>query len=293
MEIGFLGLGAMGAAMAANVLKAGHQLRVWNRSAGPVETLMALGAQAAASPAGAFNADIVCSMLADDAAVRAVVLESGALQNARPGTVHVNFATISVALAGELAEAHRKAGVGYVAAPVFGRPNVAAAAALQIVAAGDAGAIDRVQPLLDRLGEKTWRVGTMPHHANIVKIAGNFMIAGAVEALGEASALVEAYDVAAPQFIDLMTATIFACPVYKNYGPQIRDRRYEPPGFALKLGLKDVRLALQAGDSAAVPMPLASVARDNLLDAIAHGDGNRDWAAMAEVSRRRAGTPKA
>jgi 3-hydroxyisobutyrate dehydrogenase-like beta-hydroxyacid dehydrogenase len=289
MEIGFVGLGRMGSAMAANLIKAGHRTRVWNRSNEPVAALTALGATAAGSPADAFDAEVVFSMLADDASVRAVVLESGVLQSARKDTVHVNCATISVALASQLADAHAAAGVSYLSAPVFGRPDAAAKSLLHIIVAGDAASIDRVQPLFDVLGQKTWRVGEEPHRANVVKIAGNFMLVAAIEAIGEASALVEGHDLPAGTFLEIMSNTLFASPVYKGYGALVAERRYEPAGFAMTLGLKDVRLALEAGSDASVPLPIASLARDNLLDAIAHGDGKKDWAALADVSRRRAG----
>jgi 3-hydroxyisobutyrate dehydrogenase-like beta-hydroxyacid dehydrogenase len=289
MEIGFVGLGRMGAAMAGNLLKGGHRVRLWNRSTPPVTALVGQGAIAAASSNEAFDADVVFTMLADDASVRAVVLDGGALQSARKGSVHVNCATISVALGRELAVAHTAAGVAYLSAPVFGRPDAAAKALLHIIAAGEPAVIDRVQPLFDLLGQKTWRVGPAAHQANVVKIAGNFMLAAAIEAMGEASALIEGYNMAPGAFLEIMSSTLFASPVYKGYGALIAERRYEPPAFAMTLGLKDVRLALEAGSDASVPLPMASLARDTLLDAVAHGEGGKDWAAMTEVSRRRAG----
>lgn len=289
MDVGFIGLGAMGRAMAANLVKAGHTVRVWNRSRGPVDELVRLGAKAAASPREAFAGDAVISMLADDDAVRAVIVQPGLLDGAPPGLVHVNMATISVALARELAELHRAHGVVYVAAPVFGRPDVAAAGKLQIVAAGDGAAIDRVQPLLDAIGQKSWRVGAEPYRANVTKLAGNFMIASAIEAMGEAVAMAEGHGLEARVLLEVLTNAVFTAPLYKNYGALIAERRYEPPGFKLVLGLKDVRLALAAGEAAYAPMPVASVIRDNMVDAIAHGDGDRDWAALASVALRRAG----
>jgi 3-hydroxyisobutyrate dehydrogenase-like beta-hydroxyacid dehydrogenase len=289
MDIGFIGLGRMGAAMAGNLVNAGHRVRVWNRSTEPVVALEALGAVAVASPAEAFDAGVVFSMLADDASVRAVILDGGVLQATRKGVAHVNCATISVALGRELAEAHAAAGLSYLSAPVFGRPDAAANALLHIIVAGDSVVIDRMQPMFDILGQKTWRAGDEPSRANVVKIAGNFMLVAAIEAMGEASALVEGHDVSAGTFLEIMSSTLFASPIYKGYGPVIAERRYEPAGFALTLGLKDVRLALEAGADTSVPLPIASLARDNLLDAIAHGDGKKDWAALADVSRRHAG----
>ena len=289
MNIGFIGLGRMGAAMAGNLLKAGHRVRAWNRSTEPVLALEELGAVAAASPVEAFDAGIVFSMLADDPSVRAVILDGDVLPATRKGVVHVNCATISVALGRQLAEAHAAAGLSYLSAPVFGRPDAAVNALLHIIVAGDPAVIDRMQPLFDVLGQKTWRVGDEASRANVVKIAGNFMLVAAIEAMGEASALVEGHDVTAGTFLEIMSSTLFASPIYKGYGAVIAERRYEPAGFALTLGLKDVRLALEAGADTSVPLPIASLARDNLLDAIAHGDAKKDWAALADVSRRRAG----
>ncbi|HEU4643126.1 MAG TPA: NAD(P)-dependent oxidoreductase, partial [Gemmatimonadaceae bacterium] len=265
MDIGFIGLGAMGKGMATNLIKAGHRVRVWNRTRGPVDELVALGAVPATSPSDAFAGEAVLSMLADDAAVRSVVVESGVLDRAPSGLVHVNLATISVALARELTELHRARGVGYVAAPVFGRPDVAAAGKLQIVAAGEARAVERVQPLFDAIGQKTWRMGAEPYRANVTKLAGNFMIVSAIEAMAEAAAMSRGNDVAENELLDVLTGAVFTAPLYRNYGALIAERRYEPPGFKLALGLKDVRLALAAGESVSAPMPLGSLIRDNML----------------------------
>jgi 3-hydroxyisobutyrate dehydrogenase-like beta-hydroxyacid dehydrogenase len=289
MEIGFIGLGAMGKAMAANLVKAGHHLRVWNRSPEPVASLREMGADAARDVGDAFRGDLVISMLAEDSALRATLLDHGVIAAAPKGLLHINMATISVALAAELTNIHRQCGLGYIAAPVFGRPDVAAAGKLNIVAAGPSELLDRAQPVLDVLGQKTWRVGDDPSRANIVKIAGNFMIGAAIEAMGEAVALTQGYGVSAGDFLDILSNTLFAAPVYKGYGALIAEERYEPAAFKLKLGLKDIRLALAAGDGANVPLPLASLLRDNMLDAIAAGDGDRDFAALATVAQRRAG----
>jgi 3-hydroxyisobutyrate dehydrogenase-like beta-hydroxyacid dehydrogenase len=288
MEVGFLGLGAMGRAMAANLLKAGHHVRVWNRSRAPVDELARQGAEPVKGARMAFGG-IVFSMLADDDAVREIFLAQGLVEAAPPDTVHVNMATISVGFAEMLATEHRRHGVQYVAAPVFGRPDAAAAGKLNIVAAGDAAAIDRVQPLLDVIGQRTWRVGSEPRQANAVKLAGNFMIASAIESMAESAVMVERYGVASAELLNVMTNTLFAAPAYQNYGALIVDRRYEPAAFRLALGLKDLRLVLAAGEAARTPMPFASVLRDHLLEAVAQGDGERDWAALAEVARRHAG----
>jgi 3-hydroxyisobutyrate dehydrogenase-like beta-hydroxyacid dehydrogenase len=205
-----------------------------------------------------------------------------------PGTVHVNHATISVALAKQLADEHTKRGIGYVAAPVFGRPDVAAAGKLNILVAGQASAIEKAKPLLELMAAKLWPMGDVPERANVVKLAGNFMIVTAIESMAEASVLVRAYGVSAADFIELMTSTLFASPVYQIYGKSIAEQRFTPPGFALPLGLKDVMLAQDAGFAAQVSMPLAGVLRDSLVEALADGAESMDLSALARVSERRA-----
>ena len=288
MIVGFLGLGAMGRPMAGNLIQAGHRLRVWNRSPRAAEELARKGAEVVAKPREAFG-EVLISMLADDTAVREVVLDSGMLDRAAGGGIHVNMATISVALTEELSEDHHRRGLHYIAAPVFGRPEAAAARQLNIVAAGEGAALDRVQPLLDAMGQRTWRLGADPKEASAAKLAGNFLIAAAIECMGEAVVMVERYGVRPAAFLEILGNTLFAAPVYRNYGALIADRRYEPAGFRLELGLKDVRLALAAAESAQTPMPVASLLRDHLLEAVAQGDGQRDWSALAEVARRHAG----
>ncbi|WP_334006990.1 NAD(P)-dependent oxidoreductase [Burkholderia cepacia] len=288
MDLGFIGLGEMGQAIATNLLKVGHTVRVWNRSRERAEPLAAVGAQIVDTPADAFRGDAVFSMLADDAAAREI-FDDALLAQAPRGLIHVNMATVSVALAESLAHAHASRGIHYVAAPVMGRPDVAAAARLTIMAGGPAEAIDRVQPLFDAIGQKTWRFGSLPQHANVAKIAANFTLASAIETLGEASALLGAHGVAMRDFLDVITGSVFPGPVYEGYGSMIAERRYEPARFKARLGLKDVRLALEAGDAVSVPLPVASVVRDNLLDALAHGGGEQDFAVLGEVALRRAG----
>ncbi|WP_207004917.1 NAD(P)-dependent oxidoreductase [Trinickia mobilis] len=287
MDIGFIGLGSMGSAMVANLLKAGHRVRVWNRTAERARALTELGAQVVETPAHAFAGDAVLSMLADDAAAREV-FDAALLEHAPRGLIHVNMATISVICAEELAHEHALRGLNYVAAPVMGRPDVAAAAKLTIMAAGPAEAIDRVQPIFDAIGQKTWRLGSLPQHANVAKLAANFTLASAVETLGEVSALLGGYGVAMSDFLDVITNSVFPGPVYQGYGRLIAEGRYEPAMFKARLGLKDVRLALAAGDAASIPLPIASVVRDSLLDAIAHGDGDKDFAVLGQVAARRA-----
>ncbi|ACA15943.1 6-phosphogluconate dehydrogenase NAD-binding [Methylobacterium sp. 4-46] len=292
MDVGFLGLGRMGRPMALNLVRAGHRVRVWNRTREAATSLREAGAEPVESPAEAFRGDVAVTMLADDAALRSVIVEGGVLDQGQRPAIHVGMSTISVALARDLAALHARAGVAYLSAPVFGRPDVAEAGKLTIVAAGPEEAIARAQPLLDAMGARTWPFGTEPARANAVKLAGNFLLVNAVAAMGEAAALVEAHGVPGADLLDLMTNTIFASPVYKGYGASIAAGRYEPPGFGLSLGAKDIRLALAAGEAARVPMPLASLLRDGLIEAIAHGDGDKDLAALARVAARRSGRVK-
>lgn len=288
MNIGFIGLGAMGGAMAGNLLKAGHAVTVWNRSSAAMEPLVALGATVAKTPAEAARGEAVLSMLANDQAVRAVILDGGVLDAMAAGAVHVNHATVSVALAKELAQLHAERGVAYVAAPVFGRPDVAAAGKLNILAAGQGEAIEHVRPLLEAMGSKVWPLGDAPERASVAKIAGNFMLASAIESMAEASALTRAHGISAADFLEVMTGTLFAAPAYQGYAKLIAERRFKPAGFALPLGYKDVGLALAAGDAARVPLPFAGVLRDSLLEALAAGDEDVDWSVLSQVAARRA-----
>lgn len=286
MEIGFIGLGAMGRGMAANLLKAGHPLRVWNRSPQPAQDLAAQGAQAAATPAEAGAVDVLFTMLSDDAATRAVLLEGGALAAMKPGAIHVNMATVSVAFAREMTALHAEHGVGYLAAPVLGRVDVAAAGKLNIVAAGPDELIARVQPLFDLMGQKTWRFGDKPEQANAVKLGANLSLACAIEAMGESSALAGAHGIPAAEFLDLLGQTLFAgSPVYKGYGGMIAQERYSPAGFKLSLGLKDVSLANDAATEQGLRLRFGGVLRDTLQEAVARGDGDLDLAALARMSR--------
>ncbi|XQA76105.1 NAD(P)-dependent oxidoreductase [Xanthomonas sacchari] len=279
----------MGQPIALNLLRAGHALTVWNRSAAAAQPLLEAGAQQAAQPADAVRGPVLFSMLADDTAVRETLLDRGALDALTAGSVHVNMATISVTLARELHALHAERGVAYLAMPVLGRVEVAAAGQLNLLAAGDAAALARVQPLLDVIGRKTWYFGAAPEQANAVKLAANLCLASAIGTMAEASALVRGHGVEAADFLDMLTSTVFAAPAYQTYGGMIAEQRYSPAGFKATLGLKDVRLALNAGETRHVPMPLAAVLRDAFIEAIAHGDGDLDWAALAKVAARRAG----
>jgi 3-hydroxyisobutyrate dehydrogenase-like beta-hydroxyacid dehydrogenase len=290
MNVGFIGLGSMGRGIAENLLKAGHTLVVFNRTRARAEPLAAQGARVADTPGECSRGDVVFTMLADDAAVEAVTLgESGVIAVLPAGALHISLSTISVALAERLAEAHARAGSVYVAAPVFGRPEAAAAAKLFVVAAGPAAALARCQPLFDVIGQRTYQVGEKAATANTVKLAGNFMLAAAVESLGEAFALVRKHGIAPAQFLDLITSSVFTAPFYKAYGSLISAETYRPAGFRLPLGLKDVRLALAAGESVNVPLPLASLVRDHMIAALARGYGDSDWSVIAKISAENAG----
>lgn len=288
MKVGFIGLGAMGSAMASNLIKAGHDVTVWNRSPGATEPLASLGAKVVKSADRAAQGDVLFSMLANDKAVRDVMLVGGLLDGMDKSTAHVNHATISVALANELVEEHAKRGLDYVSAPVFGRPDVAAAGKLNILAAGRALVVERVRPLLEAMGSRIWPLGESPERANVVKIAGNFMLGAAIESMAEASALARAHGISAAVFLEVMTNTLFAAPAYLAYSNMIAEQRYTPPGFALPLGYKDIGLALSAADATRVPLPLAGLLRDSLLEALSAGDENVDWSIMAQVAARRA-----
>ncbi len=289
MFVGFVGLGGMGSAMASRLVGAGHRVRVWNRSPEKVQALVKQGAEAAAAVGDLADAEVIVSMLAEDDVVREVFLRGGLLAKLRKDTIHVNMATVSVALVRELVALHQERGVVYIAAPVLGRPDAAAAGKLNILVAGPGEAIGVVQPLFDVLGQKTWRFGERPEQANAVKIAANLTLACAIEAMGEAAQLVKSHEVAPGDFLEMLTGSLFACPAYKTYSSMIAEERFSPAGFKARLGLKDVRLALSAGEAARVPLPFASVVRDNFLDSLAHGEGDEDWSVIARVAQRRAG----
>jgi len=285
MKVAMIGLGAMGSAMVPNLLRAGHDVAVWNRNRAAAAALD--GVTVLDSAAAAFTHEAVITMLSDDAAVRSVLLDSGALAAARPGCVHVMMATISLALVDELQERHREAGIAYVAAPVFGVPAVAAKAMLNIMVGGEPAAVALVQPLFDALGQKTWHLGTDPKQANVAKLAGNLMITLAIEAMAEATALTESYGLKAADFLDVVTNTLFASPSYQRYGGYIGSDTYEP-GFKLTLGLKDIDLALEAGRANQLALPSAEVVRSNMAEAVDQGLGARDWSVLARVAHQRA-----
>ncbi|BAJ32594.1 MULTISPECIES: NAD(P)-dependent oxidoreductase [Kitasatospora] len=288
MDVGFIGLGGMGRAMARRLLAAGHTVRVWNRSPGPVAELVAEGATAAGTLAEAFGAEVVVSMLADDRVVESLLLNEELLSGAR-AAAHVNMATVSPELSRRATELHVRHGIGYVAAPVLGRTDVAEAGNLNILAAGPAAELDRLAPLFEAMGRRTWPLGEDPAAANVAKISANFLLVSAIEAFSEAAALAEANGLDPAALLDVLTNSLFPGPVYAGYGTMITRQSFEPAGFRLALGLKDVNLALEAGTAARVPLPLASLLRDSLLQAVAHGRGEQDLAAISTTSRTRAG----
>ncbi len=285
MNVGFIGLGNMGSGMAANLVKAGHNVVVYNRSPEKIAPLVALGAKAAPRPADACRGDVVITMLANDAAVESVAFGDGGIVSAlSSGAVHVSSSTISVALSERLARTHAGAGQRYVAAPVFGRPEAAAAAKLFVVAAGEQDAVERVAPLLDAVGQRTFVMSRQPEAANLVKLSGNFLIASVIESLGEAMALVAKGGVDPHAYLDLLTSTLFSAPVYRTYGALIADRRFEPAGFAAPLGQKDIRLTLAAAEHLGVKMPVADLLRERFATLIAGGGEKLDWSAIGALS---------
>jgi 3-hydroxyisobutyrate dehydrogenase-like beta-hydroxyacid dehydrogenase len=290
MDVGFIGLGNMGQAMARNLVKAGHSVIVYNRTRAKTETLASEGAKIAESLTDACRRPVLITMLADDQAVEAAVFGDGhGLSALAQGAVHISMSTISVALSDRLAEAHRNAGQAYVAAPVFGRPEAAAAAKLFIVAAGAEGALAHCQPLFDAMGQRTFLVGDKPSSANLVKLSGNFLLAAMIECLGEAFALVRKGGIEPHLYLEILTNTLFSAPAYKTYGTIIANQQYEPAGFKMSLGLKDIRLALAAADALAAPMPVASLVHDHFLSGVAQGAGDSDWSALARLAAANAG----
>ena len=288
MKVAFFGAGNMGEPMVLNLLRAGHEVTVYNRTREKVAPLETAGARVAASPAAAVTAaEAVITMLANDQAVRNTVL--GAAIHALPaGAVHMSTSTISVALSKELAAAHAAKGQGYVAAPVLGRPEAAAAKKLWVIAAGPKDQVERCRPLMDAIGRGVSIMGDQPWQANLTKIAANFMLAAMLEAMSESSALVRKAGMDAHAFFEVVNA-LFNSPVYTLYSKIIADQQFEPAGFRLTLGMKDVGLALEAAGGEHVPLPLASLIRDHYLDAVAHDRGDADWSALAEVAARHAG----
>jgi 3-hydroxyisobutyrate dehydrogenase-like beta-hydroxyacid dehydrogenase len=280
----------MGSAMAGNLVKAGHEVSVFNRSPGKSDSLIKLGAHEAATLAAVCDGEVVITMLADDDAASNVALgEGGLIAHLPKGAIHLSMSTISVALSKRLTRAHAQAGQRYVAAPVFGRPDMAAAAKLFIVAAGDPADLDTCKPLFHAMGQKTFAIATDPAAANLVKLSGNFLLASVIESLGEAIALVGKAGIDPRAYIEILTSSVFDTPVYKTYGGLIAQGKFEPAAFAAPLGYKDIRLALAAAETLHVPMPLASLLHDRFLRLLAQGGDKLDWAAIGGLATQDAG----
>jgi 3-hydroxyisobutyrate dehydrogenase-like beta-hydroxyacid dehydrogenase len=289
MKISFLGLGNMGHGMAQNLLNAKFDLTVWNRTAARADDLVAAGAKRASSIPDASHVDVVVTMVADDGALEGLVLGDGMIGGLPAGAIHLSMSTISVHLAKRLVAAHAERGSVFVSAPVFGRPEAAAAAKLFIVAAGPDAALDRCQPLFDAMGQRTFRFGSEPAAANVVKISGNFLLAASIECLAEAIALARKEGLDPHRLVDVLTNTAFTAPFYKTYGSLIADERYRPAGFSLSLGLKDVTLALEAAGDVTVPLPVGSLVRDRMIRGIAQGEADADWSVLGALAAKDAG----
>jgi 3-hydroxyisobutyrate dehydrogenase-like beta-hydroxyacid dehydrogenase len=293
MDLGFVGLGAMGQGMARVLLRAGHRVAVWNRTRARAEALAADGAAVAATPAEAARSGLVLTMVADDRALELVTAgPDGVLAGLPEGGVHVSLSTVGPDMVELLARRHADAGRALVSAPVFGRPDAAAAGKLAVVAAGAPEALARARPALEALGPKLFVLGAAPAEANLVKLAGNFLITVAIEGLAEALAVVGRAGVDRAQFLEVLLGTLFDAPVFRAYGRILLEERWSPPGFALPLGVKDNRLLLQAGERLAVPLPLASLVRDRMLAALARGYGDQDWSAFARITAEEAGVAR-
>ncbi|QWT24539.1 NAD(P)-dependent oxidoreductase [Subtercola sp. PAMC28395] len=285
-DIAFVGLGTMGSVMAKRLIDAGHTVHVWNRSSAAVDELVAQGAVAAASVGEAFATGTVISILANDSAAESVFSEN-VLAAAPPDALHINMATVSVDAADRLAERHASASVAYVAAPVLGRPPVAAAGQLNIVAGGPENDIDRAAPYLDVLGKKTWRVGGRPSTANLVKIGVNYNLIHTLQALGESINLVERGGVDGQTFVDILTDAAYTGSAYTGYGRAIAARDYNP-SFTVALGLKDLKLTEQAAAGNGASLPTAAVLHELFDAALADpAIADRDWSAIAEITRGR------
>ena len=285
MNIGIIGLGKMGCAIARNLLAAGHQVGVWNRTVERSEALRTEGALIAETPAQACRGEITITCLSDDAAVEEVVCgERGIAAELPAGGIHVSMSTISPTLAQRLAQLHQKADQRFIAAPVFGRPESAAAARLLIVAAGDAAAIARCQPVFDVIGQRTINAGADPSAALWVKLAGNFLLVSAVESLSEVIALLQRSGTDAQACLDLLTSTLFAAPSYQNYARLILQQQHEA-GFRLGLALKDVALVRDAASSLNMTLPTAELLHDQLQNATSHGWREQDLSVLARLPR--------
>ena len=291
MKIGFIGLGAMGVGIAHNLLKAGHELSVWNRTASKADALVIAGATLAKTPReAAVGKAVVYSVMAEDQAQLAITAgEDGIAAGLPEGAIHIAVGTISVAAADRLEALHKAHKQRYISAPVFGRPDAAAAGKMFIVAAGPKDAIDDAGPLFSVTGQKLFRVGEKPSAANLIKLCGNFSILAAIETMAEAMSLAEKGGVPKATLLEVMTGTIFDAPVYRNYGSMIVEDRFTPAGFKAPLALKDMRLAGEAAETYRVAMPLLGLLRDHLIETIAIEGEEADWAAIGKTVARHAG----
>jgi 3-hydroxyisobutyrate dehydrogenase-like beta-hydroxyacid dehydrogenase len=291
LQVAMLGLGSMGKGIAGRLLDAGHEVTVYNRTASAADALVERGARRAATPAEAVvPGGIAVTMLANDAAVEAVACgPDGFLAPLGKGGLHISMSTINAATGHSLAE--RQAGLGgeFLGSPVFGRPDAAAAGKLWIALSGSDAAKARAKPVHDAVSQGIFDFGPVPEAALVAKIGGNFLIAAAMESMGEAFALMEKSGVDARRFHEMISKTLFSCIIYQNYGRFMLDRQFEPAGFALRLGAKDVGLALSQGTATDTPMPIASLLRDRFLSSIAKGHGEIDWSAIALGAREDAG----
>jgi 3-hydroxyisobutyrate dehydrogenase-like beta-hydroxyacid dehydrogenase len=291
VKVGFVGLGRMGSGIAGSVLRGGHDLVVFNRTREKAAELGAAGARVASSVAEACEGrEVVITMLADDDALLEVALFPGGIRDSLPaGSIHMPMGTHGVGAVQELADAHAAAGQALVAAPVLGRPDVAAAGQLGIVAGGPAEGVERCAPLFEAIGRQTFAAGERPEQAAVIKLANNFVLGCAIEVMGEAFALGRKYGVDPEVFYRVLTDALFAAPAYKVYGRIIADEDWDHVGFTTSLALKDSKLVLAAAELAQVPLPSANVLRDRLLGAMAHGDAERDWAVVARDQARASG----
>lgn len=285
-NVGFLGLGTMGAGMARRLIDAGHTVTVWNRSEAPVAELVAAGARAATSPEEALSAGVSFSMLANDLAVDTVFSERALASTT--GAVHVNMATVSRESARILTDRHARAGVAYVAAPVLGRPHLAASGQLNIVAAGPSAALDLADEFFPTLGKRTWRVGVAPEQANLVKIGVNYNLIHTMQALAESLNLMERGSVDPHTFVEILTDAAYTGSAYTGYGATIAEREYLPAAFSMELGLKDLALAQSAAAETSSSLPTAGILQEIFDEALADPSlAQLDWSAMAEITRRR------
>jgi len=289
--VGFVGLGSMGLPLATNLLESGYQLRIYNRTAAKAQPLVEKGAIAVDSPAEVVEpGGIVITLLSNDQALEEVVLgKQGLLSSLTADSVHLSMSTVAPATAQKLAAQHKQQGAHYLAAPVFGRPDAVVARKLWLCLSGNDTAKVRVRPLLEKVGQGIFDFGDEAGAANVVKLAGNFLIISAIEAMAEAFTLAEKNGIDRTQIANLFGQTLFACPIYQNYGRMIAQQQYEPAGFKLSLGLKDVTLALQTASASQMPLPLASLLHDRLLAAVANGKGDLDWTGLALTVSEEAG----